>query len=303
MPLRGSKRSNGSCNFSSRLFARIARRARCTAGKQPAVRDPPPPLPGGYKVGEKVFFTGASATLSNGDELVHGQQGEVTGPATGKERDTHVGVRFPGNKTNDECALTEVRHLRAASAATHPPAPHTRDAAHAPCAHATASVLRRPSPHCMSSRSRRSPHAWMREGWWPRPWCAQAASVAAPEGAAAEPCLLTPFGWWLRAQVSRDAPPPLPGGYKVGEKVFYTGASLTWDDGDKIVHGQQGEVMGPGNDEYEGKGVRVRFPGNKVNTSCLLTEVRRLRAASAATLPPAPPTRVAAHAPSPPSLP
>ena len=37
------------------------------------------------------------------------------------------------------------------------------------------------------------------------------ASVAAPERAAAEAYLLTPYGWWLRAQVSRDAPPPLPG--------------------------------------------------------------------------------------------
>ena len=33
------------------------------------------------------------------------------------------------------------------------------------------------------------------------------------------------------AQVSRSAP-PLPGGYKVGEKVFFTGASLTFDDGE-----------------------------------------------------------------------
>jgi len=39
------------------------------------------------------------------------------------------------------------------------------------------------------------------------------ASVAAPERAAAEAYLLTPYGWCLRAQVSRerDAPPPLPG--------------------------------------------------------------------------------------------
>ena len=35
--------------------------------RQPAVSDAPPPLPGGYKVGEKVFFTGSSHTFSNGD--------------------------------------------------------------------------------------------------------------------------------------------------------------------------------------------------------------------------------------------
>ena len=42
--------------------------------------------------------------------------------------------------------------------------------------------------------------------------------------------------------MSRDAPPPLPGGYTVGEKVFYTDSSDTFDDGNKVVHGQQGEV-------------------------------------------------------------
>ena len=64
---------------------------------------------GGYKLGEKVFFTGASKTWDDGDKLVHGQQGEVVGPGTGDEALTHVGVRFPVNKGNIECALTNVR--------------------------------------------------------------------------------------------------------------------------------------------------------------------------------------------------
>jgi hypothetical protein len=82
-----------------------------------------------------------------------------------------------------------------------------------------------------------------------------------------------------------DAPPPLPGGYKVGEKVFFTGRSETFADGDKVVRGQQGEVTGPATlEEAKGKGVNVRFPGNnKDGVDCLLTTVRRLRAASAAT--------------------
>eukprot|EP00964_Phaeocystis_antarctica_P062572 scaffold37502_cov51-Phaeocystis_antarctica.AAC.3 len=123
----------------------------------------------------------------------------------------------------------------------------------------------------------------MREGWWPRAWCGLAASVAAPERAAAEPYLLTPYGWWLRAQVSRDAPPPLPGGYTVGEKVFYTGENFTASNGDKYVHGQQGEVTGPASGENSDELVIVQFPGNKSVSSCWITTVRRLRAASAAT--------------------
>ena len=82
-----------------------------------------------------------------------------------------------------------------------------------------------------------------------------------------------------------DAPQPLPGGYKVGEKVFFTGRSETFADGDKVVRGQQGEVTGPATlEEAKGKGVNVRFPGNnKDGVDCLLTTVRRLRAAFSAT--------------------
>ena len=141
----------------------------------------------------------------------------------------------------------------------------------------------------------------MRAGRWLRAWCGLAASVAAPERAAVEPYLLPPYGWWLRAQVSRSPPPPLPGGYKLGEKVFYTGESQTASTGEKWVHGQQGEVTGPATGEHtKGKGVAVRFPGNKGAIECYLTTVRRLPASSAATSTPAcaPHTRRdAAHIP------
>ena len=76
----------------------------------------------------------------------------------------------------------------------------------------------------------------------------------------------------------------LPGGYKVGEKVVFTGRNHTFETGNTLVHGQQGKVTGAGTGDqhYITKGVSVRFPGNRANISCFLTEVRRLRAASAA---------------------
>ena len=113
-------------------------------------RNAPPPLPGGYKVGEKVFFTTASQTLSNGDKIVHGQQGEVTGPATLEAtKGKSVAVLFLHNKGSVSCLLAMVRHLRTASAATHPARPRPLATAllrHAPQA----------TPHCKRSRTRRS---------------------------------------------------------------------------------------------------------------------------------------------------
>ena len=81
------------------------------------------------------------------------------------------------------------------------------------------------------------------------------------------------------AQVSHESPPPLPGGYTAGEQVYYTGKSYTFESGDRLEHGKQGEVVGPGTGEsHRGKGVRVRFPGNEGATNCWLNQVRRRRA-------------------------
>ena len=130
-----------------------------TRARAQVSRHPPPPLDGGFKVGEKLFYTWPSRTFEHKGttyKLVQGQQGEVMGPATSEShKGKGVNVLFPGNTRSIECPLTEVRRLRAASAATPPPAPRTRDAAHAPCVPATASAAAPHSPHCMRSRSRR----------------------------------------------------------------------------------------------------------------------------------------------------
>ena len=74
--------------------------------------------------------------------------------------------------------------------------------------------------------------------------------------------------------MSREPPPPLPGGYRVGEQVYFTGCSLVFEDGDRLEHGQQVEVVGPAlSDSYKGRGVAVLFPGN-LTTECFPSEVR-----------------------------
>ena len=81
------------------------------------------PLPGGYKVGEKVFYIASSKNLTTGSKLVHGQQGKVVGPCT--LTGEGVAVLFPGNTSDVYCDLSSVR--RAAAAGTHTTsAPNTR---------------------------------------------------------------------------------------------------------------------------------------------------------------------------------
>ena len=96
--------------------------------------------------------------------------------------------------------------------------------------------------------------------------------------------------WYVGAQVSREPPPPLPGGYTVGEQVYYTGLAKTFENGNRLEHGKQGEVMGPFTSKNTGdKGVAVLFPGNKGAVSCYLTKVCR-HAATTLGPPPAPTT-------------
>ena len=141
------------------------------------------PLPGGYAVGEKVFFAAGGETFASGDKVTHGQAGEVKGGASDGDPN-HVVIKFPGNADPIEAHL------------------------------------------CMFSR--------------------------------------TP-------------PPPLPGGYAVGEKVYFTGESQTFASGNKVTRGHEGEVTGyPKTDSpVFGKGVAVKFPGNNGNIGCYLTELSR----------------------------
>ena len=75
------------------------------------------------------------------------------------------------------------------------------------------------------------------------------------------------------AVVSQEA---LPGIFKMAEHVYFTGSSWTAPNGDKLLHGQQGEVVGPARAEsHKGKGLEICFPGNKGNIECLLTNLSR----------------------------
>ena len=45
--------------------------------------------------------------------------------------------------------------------------------------------------------------------------------------------------------LSRSPPPPLPGGYKLGDTLYYIGDNYNFDAGYRLAHGQKVEVIGP----------------------------------------------------------
>ena len=67
----------------------------------------------------------------------------------------------------------------------------------------------------------------------------------------------------------------MSGAYSRRDKAYYIGANETLPSGDRLVYGQQGEVVGPAtSQEVKGKGVSVQFPGNKGRVQCYFTTVR-----------------------------
>ena len=81
-------------------------------------------------------------------------------------------------------------------------------------------------------------------------------------------------------------------GYTVGDKVYFTGCGKTFDSGNRLEHGKQGEVTGPATSERTGgRGLAVLFPGNEGALDCCFTEARRLPPLSSLRCPSCPPPK------------
>ena len=71
----------------------------------------------------------------------------------------------------------------------------------------------------------------------------------------------------------------------MGEQVYYTGVREILESGDRLEYGKQGEVVGASIGNKVGKGVVIRFSGNKGPIDCYLNRVRRHPAHRAPTPP------------------
>ena len=73
-----------------------------------------------------------------------------------------------------------------------------------------------------------------------------------------------------------EPPPPMPTGFTVGMRLYYTGPSFTISSHNWLVQGAQGEVVGPpASQTFKGHGIAVRFPSNATSVDCYLDELSR----------------------------
>ena len=199
----------------------------------------PPALPGGFSVGEKLYWNGTSQTLSSGNRLVHGEQGKITGPDKNGDPN-RLNVHFPGNKTGINCLLTNLSRS--------PPPP-------LPGGFSLGEKLYWNGRSEIFPSGNRLVHGKQGEVMGPDDnGDPNRLNVHFPGNKHGVRCQLT--------KLSRAPPPPLPGGFSVGDKVYYTGDSKTLASGGRLVHGAQGEITGPSDGaQPRPDQLNVLFPG------------------------------------------
>ena len=208
-------------------------------------------LPGGFRLGQKLFFMGANQTLASGDRLTHGQQGEVVGH-TILERCHALGMKFSENRQNVYCYIDEL------SESAPPPLPG---------GFTMGQELFYTGPSHTFDNGERLTHAQQGEV------VGSATSEGDAEGLKMRFRGNKGFVTCFPEELSASAPPPLPGGYILGQALFYTGPSHTFGNGERLTHAQRGEVVGPATSEDGAKGLAMRFRGNKGFVTCYPEEL------------------------------
>lgn len=218
-----------------------------TATIESAVVDlalPPTKSWGGFSLGQMLWYTGAIETFESGDKLVYGSRGEVIGPATLESHvERGVKMRFSGTATMIDCYF-----------------------------------------HMLSSTE--PPSVWGSFALGKMVWYIDAIQVwpdgikleygapgriVGPSSEGVQVQLLESkecidFGF---SQLSTSDPKKSWGGFQLGQTVFFSGSSETFDGGDELVYACSGEVVGPATlEDFVNKGVKVQLVGNEGWIDC-----------------------------------
>jgi hypothetical protein len=210
----------------------------------------PPETSGEFSPGDTIYYTGSSQTFSSGNKVEFGRKGEVMGAAS--EHVGRVGVQFEGNSSLINCLPGVLSH--------EPPPP-------LPGGYNKGDHVHFIGPNRVFDNGEKLFHGGRGEVMGPTTdRDPEHLAVFFPGNKASIECPLD--------CLSYDPPKPLDGGYNVGDQVYLTGPSQTFPDGDKVVHGGAGEVMGPAT-LREPDHLTVMFPGNKATIDCHLGEISR----------------------------
>ena len=210
-------------------------------------------LPGDNRVGDAVFYTAASETRPNGARL-YGGDGEIVGPATSEtHKENAVAVKFSANADVNCGYLTQLGR-------SPPPATLPGD-------YRVGDAVFFAAPNEKLSNGERVLYGEEGEIKGPAHWESRKEGLAVKFSANAGlvSCYLT--------TLSRTPPPTmLPGGYRVGDTVIYAAPSQKLSNGDRVLYGEEGEIVGPATSD---DCVAVKFTANAGRVNCYLTQLGR----------------------------
>ena len=190
-------------------------------------------------VGDKVYFTGSGYPRwqrdTDGDFLAYGTYGEVT--SLEDIEDGLAEVYFPSIEDHIDCCVDEL---------SFEPAPPL------PGGFAVGDLLH------FIGRDQTFENGDMVEhgeaGEVMGTFGDKGLAMLFPENDLLTDCRLT--------ELSRDPPVPLPGGFRVGELLYFVGSDLCLDNNAVLKYGTRGEVVGRALPSVaNGNGLKLKFPG------------------------------------------
>lgn len=205
-------------------------------------------IPGGYRLGERVYWCGSAWALADGDRLQFGQEGEIAGctdvcDGMDKER---VAVLFKGNKQPVAMHLVEISRV----APSIPGGLQVGDKVYYAWPNWTA-----PDGSTLTFGT---------EG--------KVAGCSCAGDGSHDEQLWVKFGDAFACielnQITTE-PPSIPGGFKLGEPLFYCGPSRSCNEG-VLSFGEIGEVTGRAAFCH---GIALLFPSNQDSLDVKVTEV------------------------------
>lgn len=226
----------------------------------PSRRKAAPVLAGGYRRGDRVYFVGTRRVYDDGVRCEYMQQGMVKGPAAVEDAAMLIAVMFDGHSETCDCEPTELSRTA--------PLPLPGGYNSGECVYFVG------KRRVYEDRSRLE---YMQPGI--------VAGLATREDTRTymailfvlgdgdeEPCDCKP------SELSRTAPPPLPGGYTSGDWVCYTGRHrLRNQEGDQLENGQCGYVDGPATVKDATTHIAILSEGSSESIDCKHTDLKLQR--------------------------
>ncbi|EOD23002.1 hypothetical protein EMIHUDRAFT_195508 [Emiliania huxleyi CCMP1516] len=206
-----------------------------------------------HSVGDRLYYNGTSRTVESGTRLTHGALGVVAGPGEGEYWGEGLQLRFGGGESVS-CYLGTLSRERP------PPLPG---------GFALDEELYYNGTGTKFDNGDRLVY-----GWRGRVAGQAAGDLARTAVAMRFAHNQLTIGCYLR-NLTRDPPPPLPGGFAPDDLVYYNGSSYSFDNGDVLIFGERGTVVGPPTLASHAEGLTVLFDGNKRDYQLLLNQLSR----------------------------